>query len=134
MSENDYRGRWVRALRGDDFTQGREYLASTVEGVTKHCCLGVAAELFHEEMEIPRKSTHTGIIWFGGRSAYLPSLLAVALNLTQDHQTRLTMMNDSGVSFDSIAAWIEENVPEEDSSEDEKIYDVEEYEEKYSDD
>lgn len=122
MSEGDYRQRWVRALRGDDFSQGREYLATTKEGVTLHCCMGVAAEIFHEEMDIPRKLSKTGIVHFGGKTAYLPSLIAEALNLTQNHQTELAMMNDNGVPWDTIAVWIEENVPEENSSKEDYHY------------
>lgn len=121
MSE-DYRQRWVRALRRDDFKQGREYLATVKEGITTHCCLGVAAEIFYEEMDVPRKVSRTGIVHFGGRTAYLPSLIAEALHLTHEHQTQLTMMNDNGVPWDTIAVWIEENVPETNTSEE-----VEEY-------
>jgi len=126
--ENDYRGRWVRALRGDDFIQGVGYLAfSDGDSPLAHCCLGVAAEIFHEDMNILKKVDSTGITHFGGKTAYLPDELAKALNLSQNHQSELVMMNDNGVRFDTIAAWIEENVPEEDTDSEEEDNEEDEY-------
>ncbi len=38
------RTKWVEALRSGKYIQGNNYLKSEVNGVTEHCCLGVAVE------------------------------------------------------------------------------------------
>ena len=42
--------KWVDALRSGEYTQGRSCLRKTVEGVSTFCCLGVACDVYAQEV------------------------------------------------------------------------------------
>ena len=42
--------KWVDALRSGEYTQGQSCLRKTVEGVSTFCCLGVACDVYAQEV------------------------------------------------------------------------------------
>ena len=106
----ELKDRWVGALRGDDYEQGRKRLRCNDD---MYCCLGVLADihdpsLWEEELDG----------WFYvDMEGELPSdMEELALGQWNDRGTprdvegHLIAMNDGGKTFDTIANWIEVHV------------------------
>lgn len=107
---------WVKALKSGKYKQGQGYLA-TDDG---HCCLGVLCDLAVKEgvLKPPRLSKDHDCRVFGKASIYLlPPKVAHWAKLKHqdppiDHvkYTKLTHANDGGLSFETIADIIEEQL------------------------
>ncbi len=109
--------KWLQALESGEWRQGRRYLWAEVDGVKSYCCLGVAGKLF-----APR-SRHMSSA--GGRSLQglaSPKVVRILRLRTPGGRFRegtiktdfgkfgwLTFMNDYGVPFPDIAAFIRAN-------------------------
>lgn len=119
----ELKAKWIAALRSGEYIQGRSYLKShSREGETKHCCLGVLAEICGYESSVRKVSgvnlSHS-VFDFGSsglEEGNLPTLVANYLGIPD--QDVLTVMNDGSVvnfvfvqkSFSEIADWIDENL------------------------
>lgn len=130
--------RWVEALRSGKYRQGRNYLHDR-EG--NFCCLGVLCDLAVQEGVIskPYLNVHPGnvqspkiwhsaaeighfVFYYGeegkSHSGVLPTLIMAWAGLDEDdpriNNTRLSVFNDRGHSFEEIALLIEKHIPEED--------------------
>ena len=101
----DFKKRWVEALRSGDYEQGRHSLYE--DG--KYCCLGVAcaiegvpAEKILNKIEISPSINPT---------ENLSPLARNEPRSTSDLDYILAFMNDvRGMNFHEIANWIEENL------------------------
>ena len=128
---------WVKALRSGEYKQGQNYLALLDEAgkPAEFCCLGVFCQLQNvpfkvseEENEVGDKPAnflfdaddgleeHVGlpqIIWFAQFFDWDDVGVAEitsagqAVSRLSDH---LANMNDDGIAFDDIAAFIEANL------------------------
>lgn len=114
---NDHARAWVAALRSGEFKQGHNTLRSRGEDGPRHCCLGVACELYLRETGSGRwdgdeflagGDVGVGVLprhvqgWIGlGSASGLLPLTSTGL------WDSLTKHNDDGESFDLIAALIE---------------------------
>lgn len=98
----EFKDKWLTALRSGEYEQGREQLYTASDNT--YCCLGVACHLINPEI----------IRDFGGygfpsaipesRHSELPDILL------EDYFTEeVAAINDSGVTFEHIADWIERN-------------------------
>lgn len=110
-----FKTQFVKALRSGEYKQGEGYLkeGNKKDGFT-YCCLGVAAELIGCLL-IPSK--HSYIM---GRDDFqmnagnkpvkgytkVPKILQGKGSISD----KLAGMNDSGISFEDIATYIEENL------------------------
>lgn len=110
---------WIKALRSGYYKQGLHSLCSvTVEGETKHCCLGVLCEI---DPDIKKRLSLDGREYYfyesGNQqleaSAYLPKSTNIVLADGAGHPTNLPFtslpqLNDNKLmSFDKIASLLE---------------------------
>lgn len=100
--------RWLEALRSGEFVQGEEFLCVQREGeeFARFCCLGVAAHIFErapwEEMERPWGKV---CLFDKDDRDY-----AFRGGLRLDVRNALTILNDSGATFEVIANVIEQRL------------------------
>lgn len=95
-----YKASWIKALRSDQFKQGRLRLVSS-DG--KYCCLGVLCKI----AGVPR-DTHG---CFDGDAVSLSSQLMVEFGIPYRQVINLMSLNDaSKLSFNKIADYIEKNL------------------------
>ena len=117
---------WIAALRSGEFEQTREVLTRLNEmgEVSGHCCLGVACVLYDrtnpDKLEI--RDGHSSRSYDSNPST-LPPRVMEWLGLSSEEgsftdgveadpfDSSLAEMNDSGASFEEIAAAIEEEPP-----------------------
>ena len=96
--EAELRQEWVDALRSGDFEQGKSSLRCK-EGC--YCCLGVLGCC----MGIAKDVLDT----YGSLSFFMDD---EDMPISEEHESVLVTMNDEdGDDFESIAAWIESNIP-----------------------
>jgi hypothetical protein len=98
----DFKAKWIAALRSGEYKQGRHELYDNVNKT--YCCLGVAC------MIAGAKPNNSGYIAsYGGMKGItkVPVLLRGDNGYAVDN---LVGMNDRGKSFFEIAKWIEENL------------------------
>ena len=104
MMNQEFKKKWIEALRSNDYLQGKGYLCKD----NKYCCLGVACiidglpaindpdieniKAFEDQIMIP----------------YYERYNSWGLKFT--NIDILTNMNDNNASFIEIADWIEENL------------------------
>lgn len=109
----EIKGKWLAALRGGEYEQGRGYLR---RGDNTFCCLGVLADIAAKEGVCPAPTLkadslipHYTYDGFSGDLTYhLETWSGIPYGNTQ---TKLMTMNDEdGASFSWIADWIEENL------------------------
>jgi hypothetical protein len=112
--------RWMRNLRSGKYKQGRSYLCKIDRnGEARFCCLGVLAdeEVYGDWHLNPSEpyviyysliSTSTSAQKW--HSSMLPPSTCKRLKITQKTMHDLALMNDRGLSFKTIAKWIEENL------------------------
>lgn len=117
------REKWVAALRSGDYEQGRGSLHTTrVDGTNEFCCLGVACDLYQQEVGdlLVTESSPPGTVWYGSTDGFLPIKVQEWLGLTTRKGSfgsrlhpdgawpdALSCRNDSGESFEQIADLIE---------------------------
>ena len=111
--DTEMRRQWLVALRSGDYKQGHKILRSVTDS---YCCLGVLCNLVdpegweHNEAEFrtlgARHFVYKGKRVFGA----LPAELLVEKKIPNWAHTHLIHMNDSGMSFEAIADWIEDNL------------------------
>jgi len=111
--------RWLKALRSNDYAQGKNGLRDVDD---KFCCLGVLCDLYFEEKGLEWADEITGDDRFyripGWGSDFLPKFVQEWAGMkTNDGElssnegvTTLSSMNDDGHSFGTIAEMIEENM------------------------
>ena len=102
------RQEWAEALRSGKYAQTKRVLRRK-DG---YCCLGVACDLFGGGSWL---NDQQGIYWYRtkGRDCdvQLPAALQRALGLDNGTEVTLMDMNDRGESFDTIADYIETQLP-----------------------
>ena len=122
---NEHAKKWIEALRSGKYKQGLSRLHTVIDGESKFCCLGVACDLYREEVGggwavLPyfgRPSTSRVFFVnaetesFGG---YLPPSVTKWLGLryndgtTYENVTALPRLNDDDkLTFEEIADFIE---------------------------
>ena len=92
---DDVRRQWAAALRSPRFVQGVDHERYTEAGVTRHCVLGVLAQLYED--------------WTGDRSVWAPcgtSVVAEMLNTRCEGFFRWAGVCDPGAA---LAAWTRED-------------------------
>ena len=118
------RNKWLKALRSDEYEQGRGQLAMPVNEHDAFCCLGVLCDVLGEEFE-----EDSSINWQGlgvsrngsGLEHYgLPPRILKKTGLSEKQSGYLSRMNDGdptddGIewkeqSFTQIANWIEKHL------------------------
>ena len=111
--------RWVEALRSGSYTQGQEALHAG----NAFCCLGVACDVFKDELSLSVKS-EDGIVHYDGQALVLPTAVKEHLHLAHKSgipkskkgytslSMQLSALNDSGASFEEIADTIEQYADE----------------------
>ena len=106
---------WVEALRSGDYAQGTGYLRRRDD---TYCCLGVACELAVNAGVIPAPTLGNATYFYGksGDYAGLPDEVREWLGIegalgqyTENGCGTLAHDNDNGVTFEDIAAFIENN-------------------------
>ena len=110
--------RWVEALRSGKYEQGHEALHAGNE----FCCLGVACDVFKDELSLSVE-LEDGIIFYNGQARVLPTAVKEHLHLANKSgmpktmgylqiSKQLSALNDSGASFETIADTIEQYADE----------------------
>jgi len=93
--------KWVAALRSGEYKQGHYRLRSKLN---EFCCLGVLCEV----VGLIEAKDGSEYMHYDGWTAYLPTPIASAAEVSRDTQEELAMLNDAqGLSFGEIADWIE---------------------------
>lgn len=105
--------RWVDALRSGKYIQDERAL-NTGKGF---CCLGVACEVFKDDVGLEVRTGTTGEVYYDGGRHSLPASLQSLLEITMrgtlttkvGHRKHLTELNDlEKMTFDQIADVIDE--------------------------
>lgn len=100
MLEQEFKSKWLVALRSGEYKQIRERL-KTDNG---HCCLGVG-------LEIKGLASADNLINEWSFNSIQSSVdLQNALGISGEEQTKLVELNDSGKPFSEIADYIESNL------------------------
>lgn len=104
--------KWVKALRSGEYKQGREQLRNDDD---EYCCLGVACDVFKEEVNGEWKQNGENYQFhIGGNHTvgFMPIFLKDHLGLSENFvNVELVSANDhKELSFDEIANMIEEEV------------------------
>lgn len=127
-----WKARWLKALRGGEYKQGREYLCTIGEdGVAYYCCLGVLAEILgtkHAPIDNAASGIENVVKYKFGKleNSQMPPIqfwTAVGAPFVEvDRRGRvdgqdakhfapyLAEKNDEDWTFKKIANWIEENL------------------------
>lgn len=116
MISSELKNKWVAALRSGKYHQGIHHLCQLDmdEGVERHCCLGVLADIldhdgWSEPVIVETGGGNLAIREFGlfeldgEHSPFNDDFLPVGV------QESLTFMNDGGATFAEIATFIEES-------------------------
>jgi hypothetical protein len=108
---------WVAALRSGEYTQGTGALKQDNEQGTRHCCLGVACEVFAERLGLTERVSQAGTHLFDNFEGNLPPDVQAHLglhgaspyvNTSPGKEVSLVRMNDDcGKTFAEIADAIE---------------------------
>lgn len=101
--------KWVEALRGGKFEQGR----ATLRDGDRFCCLGVLCEVaaLGKWVEGDYEGQHAYAYGDVSTMDVLPMALADQIGLGMTEQSKLWAMNDmENKSFAEIADYIEENL------------------------
>lgn len=108
----EIKAQWIADLRSGNFKQGSGHLKVKYSDSEEflYCCLGVLAERQLSEYFVPENYQYGCSYVCGTSSTGIPSDLIDKTTLDDNAQRPLARMNDRGVSFHSIADWIEENL------------------------
>jgi hypothetical protein len=111
--------RWVTALRSGEYVQGKSYLrvGNQLRDEDKFCCLGVLCELAVADNVIDPPEEVNGIFYYGHAAKMPPEKVTDWAGMEPNQTIRyngevhsLASLNDIGVPFDTIAAFIEQQV------------------------
>ena len=130
--------KWVKALRSGKYKQGKCYLKQfNSKNQPRHCCLGVLCELYNDTMKKNHKKTlfaeemednvsGTSFVRFDLKDGGLPKVVkkwagindetgefickVKYKNYEYDDSQNLSVMNDDGKKFSTIADIIEKNI------------------------
>lgn len=103
--EEKMKVRWVKALRSKKYKQGSGWLRANDN---TYCCLGVLCDLVDRKgWSKPENGSYT---FYRGSAHYLPSEICETYDIRLSETKKLTGMNDSGVTFSTIATWIEDHL------------------------
>ena len=126
--KKDVAKKWVKALRSGKYKQGECYLKQLNDnGQAKHCCLGVLCELYNESMRQNHKKTlstkirsknSTDCVTFNNKENELPKIVmkwadikdSIGCYTIETEVGSLGHKNDIGITFNTIANFIEKNV------------------------
>lgn len=124
----EIKDKWIKALRSGEYKQGNQALCRIEQGEKYYCCLGVLTDLFVKEFPdvfsiVPKIDHGVQICYYesideyGNRhmeSSYLPNKVKDWAGLEHINPSvpigpgeSLSQVNDSGASFEDIAAAIE---------------------------
>lgn len=123
MMNQEFKTKWVEALRSGEYEQGESVLKDTSEGVTKYCCLGVACKLLVDEgVAVEYSGLYSDNIFklvgeeegdyevlSEGIANYLGILSNPIVKVTVGTST-IADLNDTGTPFSEIADIIEEQL------------------------
>jgi len=98
-----FKEKWLNALRGGEYPQGKDNLLDD-EG--NYCCLGVGCDV----LKLDKTEMEFGGLPEGSSLSGLPKYFDYEVGNSSLWQDKLTVMNDTGKSFDTIANWIEGNL------------------------
>lgn len=106
-----WKRKWVEALQSGKFRQGRSLLRRTTPSGLRHCCLGVLASLPAKAAWTKSSDYDHEKSWtIDGKDDILSTPLLEKFGLSEKEQKTLTVMNDDGKRFSTIARWIEDNL------------------------
>ena len=137
--KKDVAKKWVKALRSGKYKRGEGYLKQyNKKNEVRHCCLGVLCELYNETMKKNHKKTlntrskehtdtaHNGYVLFNTQSGSLPGVVKNWAGMRDStgefiyrikdkygeykDNMNLSIVNDTGRKFTTIANIIEKNV------------------------
>lgn len=91
---------WLTALRSGSYKQGKRFLHRG----DQFCCLGVACDLNKDILGVKDLGVH---VEYDGYHSILPPPLQQMLGLDYGTLDFLMRENDNGMSFTSIAAYLE---------------------------
>ena len=105
--------KWVDALRSGNYLQGSGRLCYRLEGETteRYCCLGVACEVYRQEVEqgeeLLPKLLYTNFSSYNGKIYYLPKTVRDWLGIVSEFS--YMYLNDKlGYTFEEIADYAEQ--------------------------
>jgi hypothetical protein len=103
--ERAIRDKWTAALRSGKYEKCQSFLRSD----HGYCCLGVLADIMRPEEWDEESSRNSGrdIYCHDHTDRMLSDEMLKAFGLRRQGASRLAGLNDSGRSFDFIAAYIE---------------------------
>jgi hypothetical protein len=104
--------RWLKALESGSYKQGLGFLKHS----NFYCCLGVACELFKQELALRETFDSSGCFKFDGEDRVLPFAVQKHLRLKTKvghmklhYYSSLADLNDNGKTFAEIAKFIRNN-------------------------
>jgi hypothetical protein len=101
--------KWLDALRSGKYPKGKGRLRKTktdvngLENIT-YCCLGVLCDII-DNTRWNQKDEYNNI-----NGWYLPSEIAISLNIDNHNQSMLSSINDTTETFDDVIKYIEEKM------------------------
>jgi hypothetical protein len=107
--------KWIEALESGKYRQGKGALHSHDEYGDQFCCLGVACDIFKDELDL-RIEPHATINIINGLTCYrynqdavyLPRAVGEYLQFHSEQQTVYASLNDQGKSFKELAGQLRE--------------------------
>lgn len=106
MTNKKLMRRWIEVLRSRPYKQGQGWLRQVKDGVEKHCCLGVACELFGNKKSW-KFNEDIEVYSYNENDMFLTKSIADKLGLSANEQKALANMNDEGKKFYQIARYLE---------------------------
>jgi hypothetical protein len=135
----DIAKKWIKALRSGKYKRGKGYLKQyNKKGELRYCCLGVLCELYNDSMKKNHKKTlntrnkehdfddYNGYILFNSKYGSLPVVVRKWAGIKDEtgeftykvkdqhgeyrNNENLSILNDTGRKFTTIANIIEKNV------------------------
>ena len=97
--------KWLKALRSGKYKQGM----GTLRIEDRFCCLGVLCDLLDPKKWEQDEYDELRFRYLGERGL-LPTGIKVELNINPIDELKVIDMNDTGLHFNRIADWIEENL------------------------
>lgn len=101
---------WIAALRSGEYTQGYSFLCRKTLKSTSFCCLGVYCDLKGYPISYV---TSRNIVRFKANSGTQALKIIEGdfdFDISEEIINRLVNLNDSKVSFEKIANYIEKNI------------------------